>query len=220
MFTRNRSVQAAIGLILLLILAACAQAVPTLPPTALVPTVAPAPTRNPAGDAAQGVELFVKWRCVGCHAPDASGKVGPSLAGTQLSLAAFTGAVRSTRPPKPAFSEAELNEADVRDLYTWLSRLEAPAIVQPGQTAPLPEGQILGMKLYTESSCDRCHGAFAQGGSAPKLVGYTDNAPKFLSAMSLTTNQVPEHSLEKLDAGLMRRLHKWLQEGANPDSGC
>lgn len=201
-----------------LLLAACAEAAPTPHPTVVVPTPAPAPTRNPAGDAANGQRLFVSWRCADCHGALAGGRIGPALAGRKPAFAAFETAIRQTRPPKPAFSEAELSAADVRDLYAWLTSLEPAAAAGAPE---LPAGQILGMKLYTESGCDACHGAFAQGSAdAPMLADYPNTVEDFLLAMSSTTADVPEHDLEMLDVTLMRRLYRWLQEGANPDSGC
>ncbi len=205
--------------VILLLLAACAEAVPTPRPTEVVPTLAPNPTRNPAGDVQNGATLFVTWRCADCHGANAGGRIGPSLAGTTLSLEQFTLAIRQTRPPKPAFSETELSAADVRDLYAWVSSLEPSVEASPG--VALGEGEILGMTLYTSSGCDACHGAFAQGGpEASALAGYAGDANAFLEALDSTTADVPEHSLETLDRDLMRRLHRWLQEGANPDSGC
>jgi mono/diheme cytochrome c family protein len=208
----------AIVLLLALTLAACAEAAPTPRPTEVVPTIAPEPTFDPAGDVRHGAVLFTTWRCDNCHGGLAEGRIGPPLAQTRLSPVDFTEAIRETRPPKPAFSESELSEADVRDLYAWVVSLDAG--VQAAAAPVLGEGEILGMQLYTESGCDRCHGAFAQGGSAAALVGYPEDAAAFLLAMSSSAADVPEHDLEALDAGLMRRLHGWLQAGADPNSGC
>lgn len=206
-----------------LLLAACAAAAPTPHPTALAPTLAPEPTLDPAGDAAHGANLFVTWQCDGCHGPEGGGRIGPALAGTTISLADFTTAVRQTRPPKPAFSEAELSDADVQDIYTWVRGLEAPAVPGEGvgEGIALAPGEILGMQLYTNSGCDRCHGAFAQGSAdGPALVDYAEDTDTFLEALESTTDEIPEHNLDELDRDLMRRLRGWLQEGANLDSGC
>ncbi len=211
----NRLHTLGILLALAVLLAGCAEAAPTPRPTEIVPTPVPEPTLNPAGDAAHGAALFVRWQCATCHGGGAGGGIGPALAGTTISQAAFTEAVRQTRPPKPAFSEAELSEADVRDIYVWLQGLEPAA-----RTVTLEEGQLLGIQVYTGSGCDSCHGAFAQGGIAPALAGYSAGADAFLEAMRSTAGDVPEHDLEALGIDLMRRLHSWLKEGANLDSGC
>lgn len=200
-----------------LLLAACAGAAPTPHPTVPVPTLAPQPTRNPQGDAANGAALFVAWRCADCHGADARGRLGPALAGTSLRYEDFTAAIRQTRPPKPAFSEAELSELDVRDMYVWVQSLGSPG----GQAVSLAPGEVLGIQLYTQSGCDACHGAFAQGGpDAPPLAGYPDHAEAFLAAMQDTAGEIAGHDVEAAGADLLRRLHRWLQEGANLESGC
>ncbi|MFN8373042.1 MAG: c-type cytochrome [Anaerolineae bacterium] len=206
----------------LVLAAACASAAPTPFPTNVAPTLAPAPTLNPDGDAAHGQILFSQWRCADCHGESAQGGVGPTLARPALSIASFTAAVRQTRPPKPAFSEAELSNQDVLDIYTWLRTLDALAVALEGtETAPLPAGQVLGIGVYTEFGCDSCHGAFAQGGiNAPPLAGYSADVETFIGAMRTTTSSVPEHDLSLFDADLLRRLYNWLREGANPDGGC
>lgn len=215
---QQRLLLSVLAVLLLLGAAACASA-PTPTPTVPVPTPMPEPTLNPDGDAAHGELLFAQWRCADCHGDDAGGRVGPQLARTNLNRVTFTDAVRQTRPPKPAFSESELSAADVLDIYTWLQTLER---AQPAGNAPaLAEGEILGMSVYTESGCDACHGAFAQGGpEAGALVSYSADADTFIEAMRSTTADVPEHDLELLDEALMRRLHRWLKEGAGVDSGC
>jgi len=211
--SRLRALVILLGLAALV--AGCAGAAPTPRPTEIVPTPAPEPTLNPAGDAAHGAALFVRWQCANCHGGDGGGSIGPALAGTAIGQEAFTAAVRQTRPPKPAFSEAELSEADVRDIYVWLQGLEPAA-----RTVTLEEGQLLGIQVYTSSGCDSCHGAFAQGGDAPLLAGYSAGVDAFLEAMRSTTGDVPEHDLEALGIDLMRRLHTWLKEGADLESGC
>jgi mono/diheme cytochrome c family protein len=198
-----------------LVLAGCADAAPTAHPTEIVPTPVPQPTLNPAGDAAHGAALFVTWQCAHCHRSDARGGVGPALAATQLDEMAFTAAIRQTRPPKPAFSEAELSASDVHDIYVWLQTLE-PA----SEAASLSEGELLGIQVYTSSGCDGCHGAFAQGGEGPVLAGYQDSADAFLSAMESTAADIPGHNLDDLGRDLMGRLYNWLKEGANISSGC
>lgn len=209
--------------VLPLVMAACADSAPTPFPTSSVPTFAPPPTLNPAGDAGHGAVLFAAWRCAQCHGDTAQGALGPRLARTSLSTASFAAAIRQTRPPKPAFSTSELSDADVRDIYAWLQTLTVDAVradVTPDGTA-LPDGQVLGILVYTQNGCDQCHGAFAQGSSdSPALAGYSQDVDTFLSLMSSTATSVPEHDLARYDVAFLRRLYNWLREGAAPDSGC
>jgi mono/diheme cytochrome c family protein len=211
------------ALLLMLLVSACASAAPTPFPTSIVPTLAPTPTLNPAGDAGHGRVLFSQWRCTNCHGESGQGGIGPTLARTTLSFASFNSAVRQTRPPKPAFSEAELSNQDVLDIYTWLSTLDplTVALASTPISMQLAEGEVAGMTLYTEFGCDQCHGAFAQGGvNAPPLVSYMADVETFLNVMGETTPSIPEHDLAALDVGWLRRLYNWLRAGANPGDGC
>lgn len=203
-----------------LLVAGCASLDITPYPTRPVPTFAPEPTLNPAGDAAHGHALFVNWRCAGCHGPDALGNIGPRLARTTLSLDQFTLAVRQTRPPKPAFSESVLSSSDVRDLYTWVSAVDVPSGAG-AQNPPATTGTLLGMTVYTGARCDSCHGAFGQGSKdAPSLLTINGSADAFLQKMLTTVGKYKEHSAASTNPDLMKRLYQWLREGANPEGGC
>lgn len=202
-----------------LLAAGCLSAAPTPHPTVTVPTVAPAPTINPNGDPVLGAALFSEWQCVQCHGLNAEGGIGPTLAATKLNTDRFIAAVRETRSPKPAFSEEELSDIEVVSIRAWLRTLDPP--LRSGSGVALAEGEILGMQLYTQSGCDGCHGAFGQGSTeGTVLVYYSDDVEVFLQAMRESRAQIPGHDLEVVNEDLMRRLYRWLKEGANPVGGC
>lgn len=203
----------------LLALAACTSGAATPEPTVDAPSPQPEPTRDEAGDVLRGAAMFDEWQCAHCHGAQAQGGIGPQLAQTRLDFLSFEDAVRDTRPPKPAFSESELSGDDVRDIYAWLGTVD---VLSAAEGAPgLAEGEILGMQLYTESGCDSCHGAFAQGtADVIGLVSYSESRDVFLQIMRDTTEEIPEHDLDVLGEDLMARLYKWLNEGAGIDSGC
>lgn len=203
-----------------LVLAACTP--PTLAPTRLPPSVAPTATRGPGQIAQSGHELFVKWRCIGCHGEQAQGLIGPRLAQTALTMDQFTLAVRQTRPPKPAFAESILPAGDVSDIYAYVRGLEVPlATLSAAATSGAATEELLGMSVYTSNRCDSCHGPFAQGGKdVPALINYGKTATVFLDAMNKTTDKIKEHKAATSDPGLMRRLYQWLSTGADPAGGC
>lgn len=202
-----------------LLTAGCLSAAPTPHPTVNAPTVVPAPTINPAGDPVLGAALFSEWQCVQCHGLSAEGGVGPTLAATTMNTDRFITAVRETRSPKPAFSEEELSDIEVVSIRAWLRTLDPP--LRAGSGAVLAEGEVFGMQVYTQSGCDDCHGAFAQGSSdGTVLAYYSDDVETYLQAMRDSTDLIPGHDLNSLDEGLMRRLYRWLKEGANPVGGC
>ncbi len=185
-----------------------------------------------SADIDHGKELFFQNRCNACHGDDALGNVGPQLAGTRLSFPVFLTKVRSALPPKPAYSEDMISDQGVYDIYAWLQQLPTsaqkkpvkagpqPVKIKPGQEE-LPEGPILGMSLWTGFGCSECHGNFAQGGpNAPALAGITEPYELMRAKMRQTADQIPEHDQSYMRDTVLKRLYKWLQEGANPEGGC
>jgi len=90
-----------------------------------------APT--PAGDAAKGKDVFVKFGCYGCH--DYSGQggtgaaTGPRLIGLQMTQPAFTAFLRSpTRPQNmPPYTAKVMSDAQVADLYSYIKTFKPSA---------------------------------------------------------------------------------------------
>lgn len=182
---------------------------------------APEPTALPAAapDPERGHTLYNTWRCAGCHGDNAQGQVGGALAGTALPFEQFVQAVRQTRPPKPAFSTAELSDADVRDIYAWVTAL--PASPEVAAAVKLGPGEVLGMSVWTQSGCDACHGAFAQGSAyAPALVETDLSLDNFLAALRRDVTTIPAHGPDAIADEWAARLYRWLVTGASIAGGC
>lgn len=212
-----------------LVLTSCGNPVRPAPPR-------PTPTATSAvvldvADRDQGKQLFAEAQCVACHGPEAAGGIGPVLANTTMSYHQFLTKVRTALPPKPAYSAEELSDQAVNDIYGWLQAMStsgeaaarppfAMVKVEPGQET-LPEGEILGMSLWTGFKCAECHGAFAQGtsrGSALAGISYPYELER--AKMRQTADEIPEHAQEFMRDTVLKRLYQWLQEGADPDGGC
>jgi mono/diheme cytochrome c family protein len=94
--------------------------------TAPQPTAAPAPTQAPAaaatGDAAAGKQTWAAKPCIGCHGANAEGGLGPKLAGTALTLEEVQKTVRNGRTgtAMAAFSESQITDKELIDIYAWL----------------------------------------------------------------------------------------------------
>ncbi|MGQ9850729.1 MAG: c-type cytochrome [Aggregatilineaceae bacterium] len=182
---------------------------------------APEPTTVPAAvpDPERGHTLYNTWRCAGCHGDNAQGQVGGALAGTTLPFEQFVQAVRQTRPPKPAFSTAELADDDVRDIYAWVTAL--PASPEVAAAVELGPGEVLGMSVWTQSGCDACHGAFAQGSAyAPALVETDLSLDDFLTALRRDVTTIPAHGPDAITDEWAARLYRWLVSGASITGGC
>jgi mono/diheme cytochrome c family protein len=104
---------------------ACASVVMSLASATLV-----AAQDAPPGDAANGKRLFLADACFTCH-----GRVGqggaynspaPILANTALPFDGFKGQIRNPVNDMPAFSNANLSDKDIADIYAFVRSLPGP----------------------------------------------------------------------------------------------
>jgi mono/diheme cytochrome c family protein len=80
-----------------------------------------------AGDPSQGAALWQTLECRQCHGDNAEGterSMSVILAGTHISFEAFVDAVRRGPADMHPFSEAQITDQQLADLYAWLRSLE------------------------------------------------------------------------------------------------
>ena len=201
-----------------LILAACDRRVPA-PPRPTIQSVASNTTLT--GDAATGARAYREKQCVACHGATALGGIGKSLANTALPFDQFLSKIRNAIPPKPAMNANDLPEQDAYSIYLWLQSLSTQTAKATPAPAALPTGQILGIQVWVEKSCDQCHGAFAQGSDkGPALAGQNYPFERQRAVMRQFAEQNPAHSEKNIADDLLQRLLDWLKRGADPTSGC
>jgi mono/diheme cytochrome c family protein len=84
----------------------------------------------PPGDAANGKRVFLADGCFTCH-----GRVGqggayngpaPRLAQTALPFDGFKGQIRNPVNDMPAYSDANLSDKDIADIYAFVRSLPGP----------------------------------------------------------------------------------------------
>ena len=84
----------------------------------------------PAGDVANGKRLYLADGCFTCH-----GRVGqggayngpaPRLAQTAMPFDGFKGQVRNPVNDMPAFSDANLSDKDIADIFAFVRSLPGP----------------------------------------------------------------------------------------------
>lgn len=206
----------------ILLLAACGNSAEQLAPAPPPPTNTPAPAlvlSQP--DTARGYQVWLDKQCTACHGPAGQGGIGPALNHTPLAFDDFLHKVRTALPPKPAFSATELPDQDAYNVYGWLQTTNAEPVANRAGGPQLAEGQVLGMTLWTQYECDRCHGAFAQGSAdAPTLAGLTFPYEMERANMRLTGDEISQHQAEHIRDVVLQRLYNWLQAGASPQGGC
>lgn len=133
-----------------------------------------------------GQEIFLASGCATCHSLDArGGPVGPSLAGSFPDIVKHM--VRDGPGGMPAYSEAEVSDADLATLAGYLQSLKvvkpSPAEVSAIQgltwDSSIPPSVLLQGKAALRQSCGACHtqpsqeeirSAFASDFDATSLV--------------------------------------------------
>ncbi len=195
-------------------------------------TRAPAPPRpeaakvevsaNLKGNPLDGSHLYREKQCAACHGATALGGIGKQLAQTDLTFKQFLIKIRNAIPPKPAMNENDLSESQAYSIYLWLHTTSAePAGRAEIKNPDMPSGQILGIQIWSERGCAKCHGAFAQGShNAPALAGQNGPFERQRALMRRTAGQNQAHATKNISDDLLKRLLGWLQRGADPAGGC
>ena len=84
----------------------------------------------PPGDAANGKRLFLADGCFTCHGRAGQGGAyngpAPILAKTALPFDGFKGQIRNPVNDMPAFSDANLSDKDIADIYAFVQSLPGP----------------------------------------------------------------------------------------------
>ena len=123
-----------------------------------------------AQDPEQGKEAWENSGCMRCHGEMGEGVFGAPLAGRGednvddgLTLEEWITQVRSPRNRMPAFSEAQVSDETIGNMYAYLASLPVPA--EFGfKRIELPEGADPGQQLIIDKRCVACHGETGPGG--------------------------------------------------------
>jgi ubiquinol-cytochrome c reductase cytochrome c subunit len=97
---------------------------------ALISTVALA-QGTPAGDAKAGLANFQKYGCYTCHGILGQGTLrdGPHLNAAAIGFPAVLAQLRNPRYEMPAYTEAQISDQGVADVYAYLTTLpKAPDV--------------------------------------------------------------------------------------------
>ena len=132
------------------------------------------------GDSAAGKEFWNGYECAHCHGLYGQGGYGPDLAGLGLTFEQFKHQVRQSWGVMPRWSEQQISDKQLTDVYAFLTslpRVATPGVAPPGVpldisnrrvgennigrpsrvTAPpnAPLGQRYAINL---AGCAQCHG--------------------------------------------------------------
>jgi mono/diheme cytochrome c family protein len=187
---------------------------PTTKPTS-IPTWTPSVTPTPPPETARatvGAELWLTLPCSGCHGEMAQGGIGPTLAGTELSLETVLLWIRTGKDPMPAYTEEQVSDLQVRHLYAWLRSLVPPTLT-PTSVTPTPPPETaratVGAELWPNLSCSGCHGELAQGGIDPRLAGTELSLEALLLLVRTGTDSMPAYTEEQVSDLEVRHIYAY-----------
>jgi ubiquinol-cytochrome c reductase cytochrome c subunit len=79
----------------------------------------------PAGDAKTGLANFQKYGCYTCHGIVGQGTLrdGPHINAAALGFPALLAQLRTPRYEMPAYTQVQISDQDVADIYAYLTTL-------------------------------------------------------------------------------------------------
>jgi mono/diheme cytochrome c family protein len=114
-------------------------------------------------DAGKALMRSGDQRCDRCHGVDGEGAYGPDLAGTALSFAQFTRAVRRPFGIMPSFTEGQMSDQQLADIRAYFASLPPVAVPGPWRQE-VPDGAPAVQRTYINlATCGQCHGPEAVG---------------------------------------------------------
>jgi mono/diheme cytochrome c family protein len=180
---------------------------------------------RPAGGAAaanldNGKKVFSAQRCEGCHGAQGQGGTG-QLAGPQIAppptdLAAFMRQVRKPNDQMPPFTEQQVSDADLKDVFAYLISLK------PGSasaSAPVAAGNAQnGQRLYVSAGCYECHSREGQGGAGtgPRLAPNPIAFAAFVRQCRQPVSQMPPYTSKVLTDAQLADIYAFLQSVPKP----
>ena len=110
----------------LIVMAVAAQTPAAQTPAAQTP---PSPAAAPAGNAETGKKLYASYGCYQCHGHEAQGSsaTGPRLGPRPIAFAAFSRYVRQPTGQMPPYTVKVVSDADLTNIYAFVSSRPAPA---------------------------------------------------------------------------------------------
>src|ERR1700690_1420723 len=81
----------------------------------------------PAGSVERGQKIFMHQMCFNCHGTvgQGGGVAGPKIAPNPFPWAAFAQQIRKPRAEMPPYSEKNLPEQDLADVYAYLASVKS-----------------------------------------------------------------------------------------------
>ncbi len=174
----------------------------------------------PVGDTKAGAAAWRQKFCHFCHGDSADGGYGPDIAGGRgLTWSQFQRALRRPFGAMPRYTEGQLPEQMLADLYAFVKAQKPVAQPSDWHWQPAPSTAALGQRLYMQSfGCGQCHepenkfgrmwlGEYAKDVTfeyfATQVYDHTKKWPK---------GGMPTYSRDRLPESSLREVYKWMVE--------
>jgi mono/diheme cytochrome c family protein len=104
---------------------------------ALLLPVFAANAQTPAGNAAKGKDLYLKYSCYACHGFSGQNGPGARLVPMKIAQAGFVSYIRNPPRPNqmPSYSAKAVPDAEMADIYAYIKSL--PDSATPAKNIPL-----------------------------------------------------------------------------------
>lgn len=157
-------------------------------------------------------------RCANCHGPQGAGAYGPDLAGRALTFDQFRQAVRHPWGVMPAYTDRQMPDQTLADMYSFLGSLPKPKEVGHAEYATSPGAPIGQVYLVETAGCANCHEPELR--QPRKVLGSqaTDVDFDFFAKLIYThtdtypTGRMGNFSRNRLPEPLLRELYRFIHD--------
>lgn len=178
------------------------------------------PPNLPAGNVENGKIVFSSRQCITCHGDRGQGgtgeNAGPQIAAASITLPAFIERVRKPTDAMPPFSDSQVSDAALSDVYAFLKSMAPPAQAST-VTAGAGNAQN-GKQLYTSAGCYLCHNGEGQGGAGPRLALNSNMMAfaAFVHQCREPSNQMPPYTTKVLSDAQLADIYAFLRSIPKP----
>lgn len=166
-----------------------------------------------AGDPDNGKKIFASQNCGSCHGADAQGGVGPLIGPPPGTMAQFVVSVRQPTGQMPAYSDKQVSDQELTDLYAYLKTMGSPAQAAVTLTGNAEHGK----QIFTSYGCYQCHGYVGQGGAAGVRIGPPPISLKAVMAyIRQPTGQMPPYTSKVVSDQEVADIYAYLQSVPAP----
>jgi mono/diheme cytochrome c family protein len=175
-----------------------------------------------AGDVARGQQLWQDEKlCKNCHGGNGEGLYAAPRAGDGKSLEDWIDQVRTPRANMPYFSDVQVSDQEIADMWEYMQTLPKPASFTPKQYTPGPNDHP-GLVLVNQKRCVACHGDYTQTLTFRFVMQNRDviDAATVIKQLRTPAQHMPAYSVEQVSDEEAADIADYLQIRLNEVSAA